>query len=64
MKLINDLGEFESEVMSVTEEQYSKLIEMSSTFYNNGGYEMYLPSGFLVVPPEIVKKSILIIQKV
>ena len=62
MKLISDLGEFESESMSVTDEQYVKLTEMSSTFYNNGGYEMHIPNGFLVVPPEIVKKSILIIQ--
>ncbi len=60
-KLINDLGEFVSDEMTVNQEQYDNLKEVSKTFYN-GGYEMYLPNGFLVVPPDIVRKSILIIE--
>jgi hypothetical protein len=63
LKLLNDLGSFDSEVMDVTEAQYLGLIEVSKTFYS-GGYEMYLESGFMVVPPEVVKKSILIIEVV
>jgi len=62
LKLLNDLGTFYSEVVEVTESQYTGLIEVSKTFYSSGGYEMYLESGFMVVPPEIVKKSILIIE--
>jgi hypothetical protein len=61
-KLKNELGEFVSEEMSVTKEQFNNLVEMSRSFYNNIGYDMWLPNGFLVVPPEIVKKSILIIE--
>lgn len=60
-KLKNELGEFVSEELDVTEEQYKKLIDLSKTFYS-GPYEMYLPNGFLVVGPEILKKSILIIE--
>lgn len=60
-KLKNDLGEFISEELEVSVEQYQRLIDMSKNFYE-GGYEMHLPNGFMVVPPEIVKKSILIIE--
>ena len=61
-KLKNDLGEFISEEMIVTEVIYKNLVEMAKTFYTSGGYDMWLPSGFLVASPEIVKKSILIID--
>jgi len=62
-RLKNDLGEFVSETMKVSETQYKELIEISKGFYG-GSYEMYLPNGFMVVPPEILKKSILIIEVV
>lgn len=61
IKLKNDLGEFVSEEMNVSPEQYQGLIEVSKEFYL-GGYEMYIPSGFMVVGPEILKKSILFIE--
>lgn len=57
----NELGEYFSDKMEVTEEQYKNIIEMSKTFYNSG-YDMYLENGFIVVPPDMVKKSILIIE--
>lgn len=60
-KLITEIGVFISEEMTVTSEQYSNLVELSKTFYN-GGYDMWLPNGFLVAPPEVVKKSILTIE--
>ena len=62
LKLLNDLGSFDSDVMEITEAQYLGLIEVSKNFYTEGGYEMYLESGFMVVPPDVVKKSILIIE--
>jgi len=61
IKLKNDLGEFVSEQMNVTIEQYKNLLEVSKEFYL-GGYEMYIPNGFMVVGPEILKKSILFIE--
>lgn len=59
-KLITELGEFISESIKVTDEQYLNLVEKSKTFYN--GFDMYLPKGFLVASPEVIKKSILIIE--
>lgn len=61
IKLKNDLGDFISEEMVVTLEQYQGLIEASKEFYL-GGYEMYMPKGFMVVGPEILKKSILFVE--
>lgn len=61
IKLKNELGEFTSEEMIVTPEQYTGLIEASKEFYL-GGYEMYMPKGFMVVGPELLKKSILLIE--
>ncbi len=60
-KLKNDLGEFVSETMTVSETQYKELMEVSKGFYS-GSYEMFLPSGFMVVAPDVLKKSILIIE--
>ena len=64
VKLIlkNDLGEFESNIMECTREQYLDMIEMSKSFYSSG-FEMYLEDGFMVAPPEIVKKSVLLIKR-
>jgi hypothetical protein len=61
IKLKNELGDFTSEEMNVTEEQYKGLMQASKDFYLTG-YEMYLPNGFMVVGPEILKKSILFIE--
>lgn len=61
-KLKNELGEFISEEMNITEQQYSNILSKSKNFYDGSGYEMYLPNGFMVVSPEIVRKSILIIE--
>jgi hypothetical protein len=60
-KLKNEFGEFVSEELNVSLSQYQTILEMSKSFYE-GGYEMHLPNGFMVVPPEVVKKSILIIE--
>lgn len=54
-------GVFESDILNVTSDQYSKLIEMSKTYYD-GDYEMFLPDGFLVASPNVLKDSILTIK--
>ena len=63
VKLIlkNELGEFESNLMDINKEQYQTMTEMSKNFYGSG-FEMYLEDGFMVVAPEMVRKSILIIK--
>ena len=57
-----DLGEYLSEPMEVDDDKYKKLIEYSKKYYLSG-YEMPLENGFLVVPPDVLKRSILIIEK-
>lgn len=63
VKLIlkNELGEFESNLMECTQDQYNTMLDMSKNFYSTG-FEMYLEDGFMVVAPEMVRKSILIIK--
>jgi len=63
MVLKNELGEFESEKMIVDSTQYKGMVEVSKKFYlSETGFEMWMESGFMVVPPEITKKSILLIN--
>lgn len=62
MILKNELGEFHSEKMNVTEGQYTDMVEISKSFYTQEGFDMWLEDGFMVVPPDIVKKSILLLK--
>jgi hypothetical protein len=63
MTLKNDLANIESNIMAVTEEELSNIINLSKTFYQEGvGFEMWTDDGFVVVPPEITKRSILTIN--
>jgi hypothetical protein len=57
----NKFGEFRSKKFEVSEEDYEKIIELSKNFYSSG-YEMETESGFLVIPPDIIKESILFIE--
>lgn len=61
--IINGYGEFKGEIMILNEEQYLNIIELSKTFYNSG-FELYCEDGsFVVFPPEIVRSSILKINR-
>jgi len=61
--LENELGKYCSEKMDITKEQYSELIEVSKNFYSdNSGFELWIDDGFMVFPPEVVKKSILTLK--
>lgn len=63
MCIKNKLGEFISEQMDVTEDQYKNLVDISRNFYSvEGGFEMWLENGFMVMSPEMAKKSILSIN--
>ncbi len=59
--LYTELGKFDSENIQVSPEQYKNLINLTKNYYTQG-YEMFLPDGFLVATPEVVKKSILTIE--
>ena len=58
----NKFGEFRSNPIELEEEDYEIIVELSKGFYLSG-YEMDTEEGFVVMPPEIIKESILIIQK-
>ncbi len=63
MLLQNELGTFTSEKMEISKEQYLELIEISKKFYTEDtGFEMWIDDGFVIVPPEITRKSILTIS--
>jgi hypothetical protein len=54
-----DTNVFYGQNLHVTEEQYKNIIEMSKSFYESG-FEMTLEDGsFIIIPPELTKKSIL-----
>lgn len=58
----NNFGEFNSLPININDEEYEEIIEMSKNFYLTGGYEMQTDEGFLVIPPDIVSQSILLVQ--
>jgi hypothetical protein len=62
MVVKNEIGEFHSEDMDISQDQYQEIIEMSKSFYTEDkGFEMWTNDGFIVIPPEVTKKSILMI---
>lgn len=59
----NEYGEFRGEKVTTTLDQYSNILNLSKTFYSTG-FEMTLEDGtFLVIPPDITRRSILLIEK-
>jgi hypothetical protein len=49
--------------MIVNEEQCQKMIELSKEFYN-AGFELFCEDGsFMVFPPEVVRYSVLKIER-
>ena len=62
--LITEFGQFYGEVFEVDGEQYQNIINYSKTFYESG-FEMNLENGgYAIFSPEMIKKSILKIDKV
>lgn len=64
LKVINNLGTFVSEVMHVSGEQYSELVEMSKVFWmTDTSFSIWTENGGAVIfPPEVISKSILLIE--
>lgn len=59
IELITELGNFKGEIYEVTAEEYENLLILWAEYYKEGGMELHLEDGsYIVVPPEIVKKSI------
>lgn len=59
----SEYGEFRGEKVTVNPEQYDNIASLSKNFYM-GGFEMTLEDGtFVVIAPDVIKKSILLIEK-
>lgn len=59
IRIISQLGEFKGEIMEVSNEQYNNICEISKN-YHESGFEMFTEDGgFLIIPNEIIKYSIL-----
>lgn len=59
LSIICELGTYYGEVLEVSVEQYRNIIDLSKNYYETG-FEMNLESGgFVILPPDIVKKSVL-----
>jgi hypothetical protein len=62
MILKNEFGEFVGRKVSIELDKYDGFVKLSKNFYLSG-FELTCEDGtFMVFPPEIVKKSILIIK--
>lgn len=62
MHIKNHLGEWTSKPLIMTSEQYEGLVEMSRSFYSDGGFEMPIVDGVVIIPPEVTRNSILTIK--
>lgn len=63
IEIINKYGSFKSTILELGENEYNELILNSKGFYKTGaGFEMFLPNGFIVLPPSILTESLLIIN--
>ena len=62
--LITEYGTFFGEIFEVSGEQYDNIVNFSKNYYETG-FEMNLEDGgFAIFSPEMVKKSILKIDKI
>ena len=63
LKVIHNLGTFESEIMELTNEQYKELELLSHGFWmTDSCFKIYTNSGVVFFPPEIASKSVLVIE--
>lgn len=62
--LVNKFGEFKGKPAEIDGDTLEGLIKMSRTFYSSGGFELTCEDDkYVIFAPEIVKESILIINK-
>lgn len=55
-------GEFSSIPTDINQDEFETLIKISNKF-NQTGYEMETTDGYVIIPQEIMKESIIIIKK-
>lgn len=62
MKISNHLGDWHSKPITMTSDQYDGLVEVSKSFYSEGGFEMPTIDGVVIIPPELTRQSVLTIK--
>ena len=63
MKVTNHLGTYTSEQLEVTEEQYNEFVDKSKEFWlTEPSFYICSDDGAVIIPPEIARQSLLIIQ--
>jgi hypothetical protein len=59
-----EFGIYYGEILEVTFEQYRNIVELSKNYYETG-FEMNTEDGgFVIIPPDIVKNSVLKINQI
>ena len=57
--ILCEFGNFYGEILEVSIDQYRNIVELSKNYYETG-FEMGLENGgFVIVPPDVVRKSVL-----
>ena len=62
--LFTEFGQFYGEIFEVDDEQYQNIINFSKSFYETGFEMNPEDGGYAIISPEMIKKSILKIEKV
>jgi hypothetical protein len=60
-ELTTPYGIIYSEIMDVNDEQLVTIRDKSKNFYETG-FEMYTDDGFVIIPPEVTRTSVLKIK--
>jgi len=64
LKIINELGTFVSSSIEISVDRYPELVELSKLFWiTESSFSLTTDNGEVIFPPEILAKSILIIEK-
>lgn len=62
--VINQFGQFIGETMILNKSELENLENYSKSFYSDGGFELNCGDGsFVVFPPDVVKQSIVKIER-
>ncbi len=62
--LFTEYGQFFGEILDVSEEQHQNIINFSKNYYESGFEMNTADGGFVIFSPEVVRKSILKIDKI
>ena len=63
MKVVNHLGTYVSEQLEVTEQQYNEFVDRSKKFWlSEPSFYIWTENGAVIIPPEVARQSLLIIQ--